>query len=90
VIFAAVTKSKAQQRVRAFCRQCRHEQVFVRAEISHFVHLLATVCTCGLWSISWISATIGQKLRPWRCKHCGFAKPEFQKDNAPVGTRKPF
>jgi hypothetical protein len=82
--------NKQQQRIRAYCRQCRHEQVFVRTEISHGVHLLVTICTLGLWSISWIAATIGHYFRPWRCKHCGSQRPQFREGNVPIVTRKPF
>jgi hypothetical protein len=54
------------------------------------MHLVLTLCTCGLWAISWIAASVGHILRPWRCKHCGWHKPEFRTNNQPIVTRKPF
>jgi hypothetical protein len=69
--------------INAFCRRCRHEQTFIRAQVRHEFHLLLTVLTLGLWLISWISVIIGGALRPWRCKHCGWHIPEF-----PGGRKK--
>ena len=33
--------------------------------------------TMGLWLVSWVALCIGKVLRPWRCEHCGWHKPEF-------------
>jgi hypothetical protein len=38
-----------------------------------------TVCTAGLWLVSWIALFIGSKMRPWRCEHCGWHKPDFER-----------
>jgi len=35
------------------------------------------VLTGGLWIVSWIALCIGKVMRPWRCEHCGWHKPEF-------------
>jgi hypothetical protein len=37
-----------------------------------------SVLTAGLWIISWIALCIGKVMRPWRCEHCGWHKPEFR------------
>lgn len=69
-------------RIRAYCRRCRHDQWFVREEMNHALHLFLVVCTCGLWSVSWLSAAIGSYFRPWRCKHCSWPRPD--KSETPV------
>jgi len=70
--------SKPPQHKRAYCRGCQHDQLFERREISHGLHLLITICTLGLWTISWISATVGLLLNPWHCKQCSCITPEFR------------
>jgi hypothetical protein len=67
-------------KIRAYCRRCRHEQVFVRSKMHHRVHLLFSVLTFGLWAVSWLSIYLGHLYRPWRCEHCGWHKPEFPDD----------
>jgi hypothetical protein len=52
--------------------------VFERAQVHHGLHLLVTLLTLGLWSISWIAACIGQWMRPYRCKHCGWHHPRHR------------
>src|SRR5436189_6107268 len=64
-------------RIRAYCRQCKHQQYFVRYAPNHLFHLALTILTAGLWVISWIAVSIGSWLRPWRCKHCGWHEPQF-------------
>jgi predicted Zn-ribbon and HTH transcriptional regulator len=66
-----------KDKVRAHCPRCRHQQIFVTARINHPLHLGLTLLTAGLWLISWIALSIGKVLRPWRCEHCGWHKPEF-------------
>jgi hypothetical protein len=47
-----------------------------------------TFVTLGLWSISWAALCIGKLLRPWRCEHCGWHIPEFNRNNmAPKPAR---
>ena len=75
--------NKAKDRVRAHCPRCRHQQIFVRAEITHWLHLALSILTFGLWLVSWAALCIGKVLRPWRCEHCGWHKPEFR--NRPPG-----
>ena len=67
-----------KDKIRAYCRRCRHEQTFVRAQMHHGVHLLFSVLTLGLWAVSWLSIYLGQIFRPWRCEHCRWHKPEFR------------
>ena len=69
-----------KDKTRAYCRRCRHEQIFVRVKIHHRLHLLFSIVTLGLWAVSWLAIFIGQRLRPWRCEHCSWNKPEFAQD----------
>lgn len=73
------------QRTRAYCRRCKHAQSFERGAVNHRLHLLLTILTLGLWSISWVAITLGNIFKPWRCKHCGWHDPEFDTEpkNAP-------
>ena len=65
-------------KIRAHCRRCRHEQVFVRSVIHHRVHLFFSVATLGLWAVCWGAICLAQYFRPWRCEHCRWPKPEFR------------
>jgi hypothetical protein len=38
---------------------------------------MLSIFTGGLWLVSWAALCIGKTLRPWRCEHCGWHKPEF-------------
>jgi hypothetical protein len=67
-----------KNKVRAHCSRCRHEQLFIRAELNHPLHLALTVVTLGLWTVSWAALCIGKLMRPWRCEHCGWHNPEFE------------
>lgn len=53
--------------------------MFVRTKMKHGVHLLLTVCTAGLWLVSWVSLWLGKIFRPWRCQHCGWHNPQFDR-----------
>jgi rubredoxin len=66
-----------KDKVRANCPRCRHRQLFIRATVNHPLHLVLSICTAGLWLVSWLAVCIGSMLRPWRCEHCGWHKPEF-------------
>lgn len=57
-------------RMWAYCPTCKHTQRFQRVEMNHRVHAVLTVCTLGLWGVSWLAVTIGHALKPWRCKQC--------------------
>jgi DNA-directed RNA polymerase subunit RPC12/RpoP len=67
-----------KDKVRARCPRCRHRQVFVKAKVNHGLHLTLSILTVGLWLVSWIAVCIGRIMRPWRCEHCGWHKPEFE------------
>ena len=67
-----------RNKIRAHCLRCRHQQLFVRAVLNHPLHLLLTLLTLGLWSVSWVALCIGRLLRPWRCEHCGWHNPIFK------------
>ena len=66
-----------KERVRAHCPRCRHQQTFVKATINHPFHVVLGIVTGGLWLVSWIALCVGKHMRPWRCEHCGWHKPEF-------------
>ncbi len=82
---------KKKEQVWAYCSRCQHHQPFVRVEIRHGPHLLLTILTGGLWFISWLATYLGRMLRPWRCEHCGWHKPEFRpgSEGRPVGYPEP-
>jgi len=61
-----------KDKIHAHCARCRHQQIFVRADINHGLHLLLALVTGGLW----LALCIGKFVRPWRCEHCGWHKPE--------------
>ncbi len=67
-----------------YCPNCAHSQRFVRVDVNHTFHLVMTMLTLGLWSISWVSAIIGRRITPWRCKHCGSHAPDFTRS---IGRR---
>ena len=52
------------------CEGCGRESTFHRAEFQHKGHALLTVCTAGLWSVSWLSAALGHAMQPWTCSAC--------------------
>ena len=62
----------------AHCTSCRRESVFVRRRIRHLFHLVATILSGGIWLIGWFAICMNAALRPWRCKNCGWHKPEFR------------
>lgn len=64
--------------IHAYCARCRHRHIFVRASVNHPIHLLLSIATLGIWLVSWAAICIGNVLRPWRCEHCGWHKPEFR------------
>jgi len=71
-------REAATSSMHAYCARCRHRHIFVRAKINHPIHLILSILTFGLWLISWVAVCIGTILRPWRCEHCGWHKPEFR------------
>jgi hypothetical protein len=53
------------------------------------VHLLFSILTLGLWSVSWLSIYLAQLFRPWRCEHCRWHKPEFRGEGPEDDGPKP-
>jgi len=49
--------------------------LFEKSEIHHGVHFFLSIVTVGIWLVSWISIYIGHRLRPWRCRQCGWRTP---------------
>jgi hypothetical protein len=52
--------------------------VFIHARVRNRRHLLLTVLTGGAWCLVWLALLFGKSLRPWRCRTCGWHKPEFR------------
>jgi type VI protein secretion system component VasK len=52
--------------------------VFVTPQTRHVRHVLATLLTGGVWLFVWLAVCIERSMRPWRCKECGWHKPEFR------------
>ena len=72
------TEKEESSHLHAYCARCRHRHVFVRTAVNHGFHLFLSVITFGLWLVSWVAVCIGRTMRPWRCEHCGWHKPEFR------------
>ncbi len=54
------------------CHQCR-QTVEPRVDhVSHGLHALGTLLTCGLWSVIWLGAWAATALNP-SCPACGVA-----------------
>lgn len=70
-------RTMQKDKTRAHCPRCRHQQIFVRAQINHPLHLILAVLTAGLWLVSWLALCLGKSIRPWRCEHCGWHVPDF-------------
>jgi len=70
-------RKRKKNRIRAYCNKCRHEQVFIKMEINHILHLVLTIITVGLWGVCWVAICLGKLIHPWRCEHCGWHWPEF-------------
>lgn len=64
--------------VMAFCTSCKCERPFRKHPVNHLLHLLITVLTGGFWLVPWLAIYVDREFRPWRCKVCGWHKPEFR------------
>jgi len=62
----------------AHCASCGCERAFLRHRVRHPLHFFATLLSVGLWLVPWLAICFGGVLRPWRCKNCGWHKPEFR------------
>jgi hypothetical protein len=69
---------RGEEGIVAHCTSCRCERVFVRPRIRHLLHVVAAILSGGIWLIGWCAICIEAALRPWRCKNCGWHKPEFR------------
>ncbi len=65
-------------KTKAYCWNCRHEQLFVRATMRHGWHFIFSIVTLGLWAVCWLAMHIGLRLRPWRCQQCESKQPDFR------------
>jgi hypothetical protein len=52
--------------------------MFETSAINHPFHITASVLTAGLWLAVYGAIALGRVMRPWRCSHCGWHKPEFR------------
>lgn len=59
---------------RPVCRKCGSIQLR-QVEVHHGFHAVLTVCTLGLWGISWLASWIHARFLPWRCQKCYHSQP---------------
>jgi len=57
----------AQEFTGGFCTVCKEQRKFERRSQNHILHLLLTLCTCGLWLLVWMAVRKGK----WMCGQCG-------------------
>ena len=72
--------------MRAHCPRCRRQHLFIKREINHLLHLVLAILTGGLWLVTWMVLCVGRVMRPWRCRRCGWHKPEFGSDENRQGN----
>ncbi|MCE9611974.1 MAG: hypothetical protein K8R23_17385 [Chthoniobacter sp.] len=73
-----------KEKTKAYCRKCRHEQLFVMRKMHHGLHFFFSLVTLGLWLVSWLALYVGLRLNPWSCQQCGDVNPIFpDKPDAP-------
>jgi hypothetical protein len=68
----------------AHCPRCRRDEVFIHARLARRRHLILALLTAGAWLPVWFALFILKSLRPWRCRACGWHKPEFRKTTPPL------
>ena len=61
----------------AHCRRCKCVQRFERVQTNHRLHAILTLCTVGIWGVSWLALAIGRRFAPWRCRQCGSNDPDL-------------
>jgi hypothetical protein len=71
----------------AYCARCRDYRLFIPKKITHGRYLVFSLLTGGIGLLVWLTAIIGKAMRPFRCKACGWHKPEFR---LPLGKVLPF
>ncbi len=59
---------------RCYWSSCKAVRLFGRERARHDIHFCLTLLTLGLWSVSWLAATIGAVFSRWECTRCK-AKP---------------
>ena len=74
---------RSRNSIQAYCPRCRHKQRFVPAKINHLLHLALSILPCGLWLVSWAAIIVSTLTHRWRCKHCGYHKPDFRDRASP-------
>jgi hypothetical protein len=52
------------------CEPCGEKRLFQREKVPHAVYAALSVCTGGLWAVSWISHIIGHHFQWWTCTTC--------------------
>ncbi len=57
--------------IQGYCQYCKQKRPFDKEGVSHILHLLLTIFTCGLWIIMWIFIVIMNELANYRCRECG-------------------
>jgi len=59
---------------RQWCESCSLECSHRRKYPNHLFHGLLTLCSLGLWGVSWISVTIAGRFERWVCLRCRAAQ----------------
>lgn len=58
--------------IRAFCESCdRYVRGVKEKNTTHVLHVLLSVCTCGLWLPIWLLVGVSDASQPYRCPYCG-------------------
>lgn len=52
-----------------YCAHCDRKVLAQRDGPNHGLHLVMTLCTCGMWLLVWLLMCVMP--RPWRCSQCG-------------------
>ena len=73
----AASTAQPGRTIPAYCTRCKCESIFIGKKIRHWLHLLCTLFTGGIWGFAWLAILIEKDLRPWRCSKCHWHKPEF-------------
>jgi hypothetical protein len=53
-----------------FCTRCHCQRRFSKRTAAHLWHFGLTIATFGLWGIAWLTVSILESQRPWRCSEC--------------------
>src|SRR5262245_57006289 len=73
-----------------WCEACGEYHRFVRTRVPHRLHLVLTIVSAGLWSISWLADFIHARIFGLRCSTCGArVKPNPKEDSETAAEQSP-